>query len=323
MKAVVVSEFGGPEKLVLKDVQKPVPAKGEILVRTEFSGVNFIDVYMREGMGIYKKGLPFIPGKEACGIVEDANGNREFSEGDRVAFAMGDSAYAECIAVPAWKAVKIPREIGMKEACASMIQGMTAHYLATSVFELKKGHAALVYAAAGGVGHFLVQIAKLKGAFVIASVSTKEKAERAKELGADEVIIYTEEDVESRVREICGGVHVAYDSVGRDTFEKSLKSLKPRGMLALYGQSSGPVGPIDPQTLNIHGSLFLTRPSLAHYASSAEEVKRRADDIFSWITQGKIKVKIDSVFPLEDAKDAHMRLESRKSMGKILLYLKS
>lgn len=321
MKAVVVHEFGGPEVLVHEEAGRPAPRAGEALVRLGAIGLNFIDVYHRTGL--YPLPRPFIPGMEGAGVVtEIGEGVTEVRPGDRVAYAMQPGAYAEYAAVPAWKLVPIPAGVGEEAAAALMLQGMTAHYLTTSVHPLKAGETALIHAAAGGAGLLLVQLAKRLGARVIGTVSTPAKAELARAAGADEVILYTESDFETETRRLTNGrgVEVVYDSVGRETFLKSLNCLAPRGMLALYGQSSGAVPPFDPALLAQKGSLFLTRPSLAHYAANREELLWRAGELFSWVEAGQLTLRIGKTFPLAEAAEAHRQLEGRLTTGKVLLH---
>lgn len=320
MKACVVEKYGGSDALIYRDYVRPEPDAGEALVRIEAIGLNYIDVYHRTGL--YPQPVPFIPGMEAAGVVESVgDGVREVAVGDRVAYAMHPGAYAEFAAVPAWKLVPVPDEMDSTTAGAAMLQGMTAHYLVTSVYPLKAGETALVHAAAGGVGLLLIQMAKRIGARVIGTASSPEKAKLAKDTGADDVIIYTETDFERETRQLTNGrgVDVVYDSVGKDTFIKSLNSLVPRGMMALFGQSSGPVEPFDPGLLAQKGSLFLTRPSLAHYAATREELLWRAGELFDWIRSGTVKLRIDKTFALADAAESHRQLEGRKTTGKVVL----
>jgi NADPH2:quinone reductase len=320
MRAVVADPVGGPENLTLLDLPTPEPGPGEALVRLHSIGVNFIDVYFR--MGVYK--TPENParlGNEGAGVVERTGANVELKPGQRVAYAMSRGSYAEYAVVPAPMLVPIPDQISFESAAAIMLQGMTAHYLTQSTFTLQPGNTCLVHAAAGGVGLLIVQIAKLSGARVIGTASTEEKASLIKVNGADEAIIYTQADFEETTRALTSGngVDVVYDSVGRTTFAKSLNCLKPRGLLALFGQSSGPVGEFDPQMLNQKGSLFLTRPSLAHYVRTPEELKWRANDLFRWIEEGKLKIRIQRTYKLGEAAQAHRDLESRATSGKLLL----
>jgi NADPH2:quinone reductase len=320
MNAIVVEQCGGPEALVYKQTGRPAPKAGEALIRIEAIGLNFIDVYHRTGL--YPLPLPFIPGMEAAGLVEAVGPEvTEVAVGDRVAYAMSPGAYAEYAVVAAWRLVRIPAGVSAEQAAAAMLQGMTAHYLVTSVHPLKAGETALVHAAAGGVGLLLVQLAKRIGARVIGTVSTEAKAALAREAGADEVILYSRQDFEAETRRLSEGrgAQVVYDSVGKDTFLKSLNSLAPRGMLALYGQSSGPVPPFDPGLLAQKGSLFLTRPSLAAYAATRDELLWRAGEVLDWIQSGALRLRIEKTFGLADAAEAHRQLEGRKTTGKVLL----
>lgn len=320
MKAIRVNEYGGPEALSYEDVPVPVPGPGEARVKITAAGVNFIDVYQRTGQ--YKGALPFTLGTEGAGTVDAVGADVvDLQAGDRVAFAMSPGAYAEYAIVPAWKLVPVPEEISLETAAAVMLQGMTAHYLARSTFPIEIGQSVLIHAAAGGVGLLLVQIAKQRGAFVIGTVSTEEKAQLARKAGADEIIRYTEQDFVAETRRLTGGkgVHVVYDSVGKTTFEGSLNSLRPRGYLALFGQSSGAVPPFDPQILNAKGSLFVTRPTLAHYSADREELLWRANELFSWIGARDLDVRIDRTVPLAETARAHQALEGRETAGKVLL----
>jgi len=320
MKIVQVKEPGGPEKLEIVDVPKPSPGPKQALVRIMASGVNFIDIYFR--IGLYKADMPIVLGNEGAGIVEAVGPDvAEVAVGDRVAFAMFRGSYAEDVVVPAWQLVKIPEGLDFNQAAAAMLQGMTAHYLTQSTYPLKQGDTALVHAAAGGAGRLIVQMAKMAGARVFGTVSTAEKAAIAREAGVDDVIRYTEQDFEAEVKRLTNGrgVDVVYDSVGQTTFEKSLNSLRPRGLLALFGQSSGPVPPFDPSILNQKGSLFLTRPSLAHHCLTREELLWRAGDVLGWVASGKLKLHIDRVYPMSQAAQAHIDLAGRKTVGKLLL----
>jgi len=320
MKAIHVKEPGGPEKMELVEVAKPQPGPGQALVRLGAIGVNFIDVYFR--MGRYKADLPIVLGNEGAGTVESAGaGVTELAPGDRVAWSMQRGSYADYAVVPVAMLVKIPERVSFEAAAAAMLQGMTAHYLTHSTFALKSGDTCLVHAAAGGAGGLVVQMAKMLGARVFGTVSTEAKARIAREAGADETILYTQQDFEAEVKRLTGGrgVDVVYDSVGQTTFAKSLDSLRPRGMLALFGQSSGPVPPFDPNILNGKGSLFLTRPSLAHYLLSREELLWRAGDVLQWIEAGKLRLRIERTYPLGEAAAAHRDLESRATAGKLLL----
>ena len=320
MKAIQVKETGGPEKMELVDLPQPVAGPGQALVKIAASGVNFIDVYFRAGL--YKVELPATLGSEAAGTVESVGaGVTEFAPGDRVAYAMARGSYAEYAVVPAAQLVKIPAAIDFQTAAAAMLQGMTAHYLTHSTFALKSGDTCLVHAAAGGAGLLLVQMARRIGARVFGTVSTEAKAQLARQAGADEIIFYTQQDFEAEVRRLTGGRggDVVYDSVGATTFAKSLGCLRPRGMLALFGQSSGPVAPFDPNILNAKGSLFLTRPSLAHHLATREELLWRAGDVLGWIASGELRIRVDRVYPLAEAAEAHRALEGRHTAGKLLL----
>jgi NADPH2:quinone reductase len=320
MKAIQVHETGGSEVLQLREVATPEPGRGEARIKVAAAGLNFIDVYHR--VGLYDLRLPFIPGREAGGVV-DAVGPEvsEVQVGDRVAFALHPAGYAEYVVLPAWKLVPVPDDVEMYPATAAMLQGMTAHYLVHDSYRIRPGDSALVHAAAGGVGQLLVQIAKLRGARVIATVSTEEKAALARAAGADEVILYTQADFETETLRLTdnAGVQVVYDSVGKDTFLKGLNCLRPRGYMVLYGQASGPVGPFNPQILNSKGSLFLTRPSLGHHVATREELLQRAEDIFGWMAGGQLNVRVDRTFPLAAAAEAHRYIEGRQTKGKVLL----
>src|ERR1022692_1741832 len=320
MKAIQVNIPGGPESLQLVDIPTPRPGPGQALVRIAASGANFIDIYFRTGL--YKADLPVAIGSEAAGTVEEVGeGVTEVAPGDRVAYAMARGSYAEYAVVPSVQLVKIPAHVDFHSAAAAMLQGMTAHYLTHSTWPLKNGDVCLVHAAAGGAGGLIVQMAKMLGARVFGTVSTEEKARIARQAGVDEAILYTEQDFEAEVKRLTGGrgVDVVYDSVGKTTFEKSLNCLRPRGLLALFGQSSGPVPPFDPNILNGKGSLFLTRPSLGHYALTRDELLWRAGDVLGWVASGKLKLRIDRTYPLEEAAAAHRALESRKTAGKLVL----
>lgn len=320
MKAIQVHQLGGPEALQYDEVAMPEPGPGEARVKVGAAGVNFIDVYHRKGM--YPGQLPMTPGMEAAGVVDAVGPDvSDVKVGDLVAYWGQIGAYSEYTVVPTWRLVSVPDTSSQQQAAALMLQGMTAHYLAVDTYPLGEGDTALVHAAAGGVGHLLVQVAKLRGARVIGTVSTEEKARLARSDGADEVIIYTEEDFQEATMELTDGkgVDVVYESVGLDTFDQSMNCLRPRGYLVLYGQSSGAVPPLDPQILNTKGSLFLTRPSLGHYTASREEILGRTGDLFRWIADEGLEVRIDQTFPLADAADAHRYLEGRKTKGKLLL----
>jgi NADPH:quinone reductase len=320
MKIIHVKQPGGPEKLEYVDVLTPAPGPKEALVKILAGGVNFIDIYFR--MGLYKAELPVVLGNEAAGIVEAVGTEvTEVAVGDRVAYAMNRGSYAEYAVVPAWQLVKIPDGLDFRQAAAAMLQGMTAHYLTHSTYPLKEGDTALVHAAAGGAGRLIVQMAKMRGARVLGTVSTAEKEAIAREAGIDEVIRYTEQDFEVEAKRLTNnrGVDVVYDSVGATTFEKGLNTLRPRGMMALFGQSSGPVAPIDPNILNPKGSLYLTRPSLAHHCLTREELLWRAGDVLGWVASGKLKLRIEGVYPLSQAARAQIDLAGRKTAGKLLL----
>ena len=320
MKQIQISQYGGPEVMKLVDAARPSPGPGQALVKVAASGVNFIDVYFRSGL--YKSDLPFTVGSEASGTVEAVGPNvTEVKPGDRVAYAMARGSYSEYALVPAAQLVTLPDHVDLNTAAAALLQGMTAHYLTHSTFPLKPGDKALVHAAAGGAGLLIVQMAKMLGATVYGTAGTDAKAAMAKEAGADEAIVYTREDFAAEVKRFTGGkgVDVIYDSVGATTFLKGLDIIRPRGMMALFGQSSGSVQPIDPGILNPKGSLFLTRPSLAHYVQTREELLWRAGDVLSWIDSGKLKLKIDRTYALGDAAEAHRDLESRRTSGKLLL----
>ena len=319
MKVIQAREPGDPDRMELVDVPTPAPGPGQALVRLAVSGVNFIDVYHRSGA--YKVDRPIMLGSEGAGTVEAVGTDVvDVVPGDRVAYVMVRGSYAEYAVVPADKLVKLPPGIDFQAAAAAMLQGMTAHYLTHSTFPLKSGDACLVHAAAGGAGGLVVQMARMRGARVFGTVSTAEKARIARDHGVDTAIIYTEQDFAAQVRQLTGGrgVDVVYDSVGKTTFDKSLESLRPRGMLALFGMSSGQVAPVDAALL-AKGSLFLTRPSLAHYVLTRDELLWRAGDVLNAVASGALKLRIDSTFPLGAAAEAHRALESRKTAGKILL----
>ena len=321
MKAVRIHNYGGSEVLKYEDAPAPVAGKGEAVVKIAAAGLNFVDIYYRSGL--YKAPqLPFIPGQEAAGTVASiGEGVSEVKPGDRVAYAMTQGSYAEFAVVPAWKLLQLPDNVDFKLGAAIMLQGMTAHYLTHSTFNLKRGQTAVVHAGAGGVGLLLIQIAKKLGATVFTTVGNEAKGELARGAGADQVIIYSKQDFETEVKRLTGarGVDVVYDSVGASTFEKSLNCLRPRGYLVYYGHSSGPVPPFDPAILVAKGSLFLTRPSLAHYAATREEVLSRANDLFRWVGNGELKVRIGHMFRLSEARKAHDELASRRTTGKVLL----
>ena len=320
MKAVRVHQYGGPEALRYEEVPVPEPGAGEARVKIEAIGLNYIDIYQRTGL--YPLKTPFTLGMEGAGVVDAVGANvTEVRKGDRVAYAMHLGSYAEHAIVPAWKLAPLPQAIDSRAGAAAMLQGMTAHYLTRDTFPLKKGESALIHAAAGGVGLLLIQIAKRLGATVFGTVSTEQKAQLAKEAGADEVILYTKADFAAEVKRLTNGagVQVVYDSVGKDTFEKSLDCLRPRGYLVLFGNSSGPVPPFELGKLAQKGSLFVTRPTLLHYAATRQELLERASDLFNWIARGELKLRIDKTFPLKDAAESHRQLEARKTAGKVVL----
>ena len=320
MKAVRIHAPGGPEVLKYEDVPEPQPKAGEAVVKVDAAGLNYIDVYYRSGQ--YKAELPMTLGLEAGGTVTAVGPNvTEVRVGDKVAYTGVAGAYAQYAAVPAQRLVVLPAGVSTRQGAAAMLQGMTAHYLACSTYPLKRGDTCLVHAAAGGVGLLLCQIAKMRGARVIGTVSTEAKAKLAREAGADEVILYTTQDFEAEVKRLTSGrgVQVVYDSVGKTTFEKGFSCLAPRGLMALYGQSSGPIGTFDPQVLNQKGSLFLTRPSLVHHVATREELLQRAGEVLGWIRDGKLRLRTEFEFPLKDAAEAHRALEGRKTTGKVLL----
>lgn len=320
MKAIRVHQHGGPENMILEEAPTPLPGPKQALVRLVVAGVNFIDVYFRTGL--YKAEQPTALGNEGAGVVEAIGPDvTEVAVGDRVAYAMARGSYAQYAVVPAATLVKLPDGISFEQGAAAMLQGMTAHYLTHSTYPLKQGDSCLVHAAAGGAGLLIVQMAKARGARVFGTVSTEAKAKLARENGADEVIRYTEQDFEAEVKRLTGGrgVDVVYDSVGKTTFDKSMGCLRARGLLALFGSSSGAVPPVDPQTLNAKGSLFLTRPSLAHHVLTREELLWRAGDVLSGVSSGSLRLRIDRIFPLAQVADAHRALESRSTTGKLLI----
>ena len=315
MKAVYVEKFGGVENLIIGDLPQPQPGPGQALVKIAATGVNFIDVYFR--IGLYPATPPVVLGNEGAGTVEAIGPDvANVRPGDRVAYAMARGSYAEYAVVPAWQLVKIPASVDFQTASSAMLQGMTAHYLTHSTYPLKSGDSCLIHAAAGGTGRLLVQMAKMRGARVVATVGNEEKARQAREVGADEVIIYTKEDFVAKIK---GTMNVVYDSVGKATFMQSLDCLRPRGMMVSFGNASGAVPDFAPLILSQKGSLFLTRPSLAHYSSTQEELDGRAGDVLNWISQGKLKLHIHKVYPLAEAAQAHRDLEGRQTTGKLLL----
>ena len=320
MKAIQVARVGAPEALTLVELPVPDPKPNEALVQIKAAGVNFIDVYFREGR--YPAPLPFTNGQEAAGIVVAVGPDvTTLRLGDRVAYTGVLGSYAEYAAVPADRLVKIPDELDFEQAAAVMLQGMTAHYLSHSTYPIKTGETALIHAAAGGVGLLLVQMAKQLGARVIATAGSEAKAELARGAGADEVIIYTEQDFETETQRLTGneGVQVVYDGVGKDTFARDLKVLRPRGYLVLFGGASGAVPPFDLLELTKHGSLFVTRPSLQHYVASRRELEQRSNDVMEMVVRGELKLRIYKKYPLEDVRQAHLDLEGRKTTGKLLL----
>ena len=320
MKAIQVSQVGGPEVLTPVDVPIPSPKPNEAIVQIKAAGVNFIDVYFREGR--YPAQLPFVVGQEGAGVVTDTGSDvTTVQRGDRVAYTSVLGSYAEYAAVPANRLVKIPNGLDFEQAAAAMLQGMTAHYLLYSSYPVQAGEIALIHAAAGGVGLLLVQMAKKLGAQVIATAGTHEKAQLARDAGADECIVYTESDFETETRRLTNGdgVHVVYDGVGKATFDKDLNVLRPRGYLVLFGGSSGAVPPFDLIKLSQKGSLFITRPTLAHYTASREELEWRANEVLGSIANGDLKLRIHKIYPLADAAQAHRDLEGRKTTGKLLL----
>jgi NADPH2:quinone reductase len=320
MKSIRIHQNGPPEVMKYETVPLPEPGEGQVRVRFEAVGLNFIDIYHR--LGRYPIPSPFTPGVEGAGVVDSVGpGVAHLKPGSRVVYALERGTYAEYALASAWKMVSIPEGVDTELAAAVMLQGTTAHYLSHGTYPLGDGDTALVHAAAGGTGQLLVQMAKLRGARVIGTCSTEEKATLAKAAGADEVILYTEEDFEAATKRLTGGlgVDVVYDSVGKATFHKGLNCLRPRGTMALFGAASGPVEPIDPQILNQKGSLFLTRPSLGHYMADRDELMARTNDIFGWMAAGKLEVRIDQRFPLAEAAEAHRYMEARKTKGKVLL----
>lgn len=322
MRAIRVPQYGGPDAMKLEELPTPKPGAGQALVRIEAAGVNFIDVYQRTGL--YKNPLPIPLGLEAAGVVEEVGpGVATVKVGERVAWTGVPGSYATHNVVPADRLVTLPAGMDGRPGAAAMLQGMTAHYLAHDSYRLKSGDTCLVHAAAGGVGLLLCQMAKRAGARVIGTVSTEEKAKLAREAGADEVILYTKQDFEAEVKRLTGGkgLQVVYDSVAKDTFEKSVNCLAPRGFLILFGQSSGPIPPVDPQLLNQKGSLFLQRPSLNHHIITRDDLLRRAGEVLGWVQKGELKIRIGATFPLAQAAEAHRQLEGRKTTGKVLLIL--
>ena len=319
MKSIQVTKTGGPEVLTVAELPVPKPKENEAIVQIKAIGVNFIDVYVREGR--YPAQLPFILGQEGAGVVTEVGAKvTEVKKGDRVAYAGVLGSYAEYAAVPSARLIRIPADVTEQQAAAAMLQGMTAHYLSHSTYPLKRGETALIHAAAGGVGLLLVQMAHQLCARVIGTVSTEEKAKLAREAGADEIILYTKSDFEAETKRLTDnkGVDVVYDSVGKTTFDKSLSVLRPRGYMVLFGGSSGAVPPFDPIILS-KASLFLSRPTMGHYVATRAELAQRANDVLSSVAAGKLKLRIEHVYPLRDAQQAHRDLEGRKTTGKLLL----
>jgi NADPH:quinone reductase len=320
MKAIRVHTPGGPEVMKLEEVPEPKAGPGQAVVKLEAAGLNYIDVYFRTGM--YKAPLPLTPGLEGAGTVTQlGDGVKDLKPGDRVAYTGIPGSYAQMNVCPADRLVKLPDKLSFRDGAAAMLQGMTAHYLTRSTYALKSGDTCLVHAAAGGMGLLLTQMGKMFGATVIGTVSTDEKAALAKQAGADHVILYSKQDFVAEVKRITGnrGVDVIYDGVGATTFEKGLTCIRPRGVMALYGAASGPVAPLDLQLLNANGSLFVTRPSLNHHIASREELVQRSGDVLGWIRDGKLKLRVETTFPLDKAGEAHRALEGRKTTGKVLL----
>lgn len=320
MKAIRVHSFGGPEVLTLEDIPTPEPGAGQVLIKIAAAGINYIDIYHRSGL--YPNQLPLTLGVEAAGTVAALGPDvSEVRVGDRVAYTGAPGAYAEYAVVPAQRLVPVPSDLSLDQAAAALLQGMTAQFLTHSTYPIHPGDQVLIHAAAGGVGLLLVQMAKRRGAQIFATVSTEAKAELARAAGADEIIFYNDEDFEAVIKQKTGGagVHVVYDSVGRTTFDKSLSSLRPRGTMVLFGQSSGPVPPFDPNTLNAKGSLFLTRPSLFHYVAERSELLDRASAVLGAVASGELKLRIDHSLPLAQAAEAQNLLTSRATSGKLLL----
>jgi NADPH2:quinone reductase len=320
MKAIQIHQIGDPDVMQYVDAPRPEPGPGEVLVKIKAAGVNYIDIYHRTGL--YDRPLPFTPGLEAAGVVAAVGeGVKELKTGDHVAYSTSPGAYAEYSVVPETRLVPVPPQLDLTSAAAVMLQGLTAHYLAYSTYPLQAGETILIHAAAGGVGLLLVQVAKNLGATVIGTVSTEEKAQLARDAGADHIIRYTEVDFEAETNRLTNGrgVHVVYESVGKTTFDKSLNVLQPRGYLVLFGQSSGPVPPFDLGILNTKGSLFVTRPSLGHYIADREELLWRTGDLFTWLAADQLSLRIDHQLPLAEAAEAHRLLASRKTAGKLLL----
>ena len=322
MRAIRIHSHGGPEVLILEEIPIPEIAPGEVLIRVRAAGVNYLDVYQRSGL--YKISLPFTPGMEGAGVVEKAAAGTALKPGERVAWTQHPGAFADYATVPAWKVAAVPDTIDDRSAAAALLQGMTAQYLCETTYPIRPGETALVHAGAGGVGLLLIQLLKEKGATVYTTVSTDEKAALARTAGADETILYNKTDFADAVRNFTGGkgVHVVYDSVGKTTYEGSLNALRPLGMLVLFGQSSGPVPPIDPLVLTQKGSLFLTRPSLAHHVADAASFKERATKVLNWVAAGTLKLRIGHVYPMTEIAQAYRDLEGRMTTGKLLIEVK-
>jgi len=320
MQAIQITQTGGADVLQLRELPTPTPGSGEVLVRIEACGVNFIDIYLREGR--YPSPLPFIPGQEAAGVVAALGpGVSDFKVGDSIAWCGIPGTYAQFAVAPVARLIAIPDGVTTRQAAAAMLQGMTAHYLAHSTYAIQPGDSVLIHAGAGGVGLLLIQMAKSLGARVFATVSTEEKAALAQAAGADETILYTKDDFTTKVRELTNGagVPVVYDSVGKTTFDGSLACLRPRGILVLYGGASGAVPPFDPIQLSTRGSLYLTRPTLKEYITTRQELVQRAGDVLRWVAEGTLKLRLEHNYPLADAAQAHRDLEGRKTTGKLLL----
>ena len=322
MRAIRIHSHGGPEVLILEEIPIPEIAPGEVLIRVRAAGVNYLDVYQRSGL--YKISLPFTPGMEGAGVVEKAAAGTALKPGERVAWTQHPGAFADYAVVPAWKVATVPESIDDRSAAAALLQGMTAQYLCETTYPIRPGETALVHAGAGGVGLLLIQLLKEKGATVYTTVSTDEKAALARTAGADETILYNKTDFADAVRNFTGGkgVHVVYDSVGKTTCEGSLNALRPLGMLVLFGQSSGPVPPIDPLVLTQKGSLFLTRPSLAHHVADAASFKERATRVLNWVAAGTLKLRIGHVYPMQEIAQAYRDLDGRMTTGKLVIEVK-
>lgn len=326
MRAILINEFGDSEKLIEQDIPIPTFSDDDVLVKIEYAGINYMDVYMRNGSyaksHTYQTPLPMTIGMEGSGVIHDVGKNiHNFKIGERVAYCLSRGSYAEYAVVPAWRLVKIPDEIKSEQAAALMLQGLTAHYLSNSAFKLNTGDTCLIHAGAGGVGQLLIQLAKIKGANVITTVGDIKKAEIVKKLGADHIILYREIDFRDEVMRITNnrGVDVVYDSVGKDTIDRSICSIKKRGLCIMFGASSGQVSGISPLALAEAGSIYFTRPHLADYIPDSNVINERMREIFSLVTQGKLQLSIHQIFPLVEAKKAHQLLESRSTLGKFLL----